>query len=72
MASQPHEGVHVEEDPDLVPVCPHCDTPLAVIRARAAAGTGRAPFGFGKRYVYACPGCKKLLGVSHRKGFWMG
>jgi hypothetical protein len=27
---------------------------------------------FGKRYVYFCPKCRKVLGVSHRKGFWMG
>jgi len=26
----------------------------------------------GKRYVYSCPECRKVLGVSHRKGFWMG
>ena len=29
------------------------------------------PF-LGKRYVYFCPNCKSVLGVSHRKGFWMG
>ena len=27
---------------------------------------------FGKRYIYFCPECRKVLGVSHRKGFWMG
>jgi hypothetical protein len=27
---------------------------------------------FGKRYIYFCPACSKVLGVSHRKGFWMG
>jgi len=27
---------------------------------------------FGKRYIYFCPTCSKVLGVSHRKGFWMG
>ena len=26
----------------------------------------------GKRYVYFCALCKKVLGVSHRKGFFMG
>jgi len=26
----------------------------------------------GKRYIYFCPNCRKVLGVSHRKGFWMG
>ena len=27
---------------------------------------------FGRRYVYFCSRCRKILGVSHRKGFWMG
>ena len=27
---------------------------------------------FGKRYAYFCQHCKKVLGVTHRKGFWMG
>jgi hypothetical protein len=26
----------------------------------------------GRRYVYFCAACKKVLGVSHRKGLWMG
>lgn len=56
----------------LIPDCPYCSTALATIRARTLAAFGGTPFGFGKRYVYACPNCNKLLGVSHRKGFWMG
>jgi hypothetical protein len=26
----------------------------------------------GKRFVYFCGTCRKVLGISHRKGFWMG
>ena len=26
----------------------------------------------GKRYVYFCSSCRSVLGISHRKGFWMG
>jgi len=26
----------------------------------------------GRRYVYFCSHCRKVLGLSHRKGFWMG
>jgi hypothetical protein len=26
----------------------------------------------GKRYLYYCSACLKVLGISHRKGFWMG
>ena len=62
----------IEEDQALVPKCPHCDSPLPTVRARLATGRGDAPFSFGKRYLYACPTCNKLLAISHRKGFWMG
>lgn len=62
----------VVEDPDLVPQCPHCDTFLTSVRARQLSPTGTPASRFGKRYIYACPSCNKTLGVSHRKGFWMG
>jgi len=48
------------------PICPHCEAPLTKIFCRRLASV------FGKRYVYFCSHCKKVLGVSHRKGFWMG
>ena len=36
-------------------------------------GTARnAGPNFGRRYCYSCTECKKILGISHRKGFWMG
>ena len=57
--------MHAEERPDITPLCPHCEQP-ASIQFRALSGT------LGKRYVYFCAMCKKVLGVSHRKGFWMG
>ena len=63
-------GMTVVDDPRLHPVCPHCEQAVTTISARELASQG--PFGFGKRYVYACPHCRKILGVSHRKGFWMG
>lgn len=55
----------VEKD-DVSPVCPHCNEVLVSVWCRRLSST------FGKRYVYFCPGCRKVLGVSHRKGFWMG
>ncbi len=64
--------VEVEEDPQLVAQCPHCDAALATIRTRRLHTSGRAKARFGTRYVYACPDCNRLLGISHRKGFWMG
>ena len=48
------------------PVCPHCGTALDGILAR------RMQHDLGKAFVHFCPRCKKVLGISHRKGFWMG
>lgn len=62
----------VIEDPQLVPDCPHCGAELTTIRTRMLPANGSASARFGKRYAYACPGCNRLLGISHRKGFWMG
>lgn len=66
------DTVTVRENRHLVPLCPHCDTPLATIDARQIGATGTLTSRFGKRFIYACPACNKALGVSHRKGFWMG
>ena len=55
------------KETDLInPICPHCSATLLEIYCRQLSST------FGKRYVYFCPQCHKVLGVSHRKGFWMG
>jgi|AntRauTorckE6833_2_1112554.scaffolds.fasta_scaffold43384_2 phage FluMu protein Com len=62
----------VVEDPDLRPDCPHCGKALTRVLARALTTDGSASVRFGKRFAYACPHCNKLLGISHRKGFWMG
>jgi hypothetical protein len=58
--------IPVEERSDIAPVCPHCNATLDRIQCRLLSST------FGKRFVYFCPSCRKVLGVSHRKGFWMG
>lgn len=64
--------ITVSEDPDLVPRCPHCGADLTEISATSVAAHGSATFRFGKRTVYACPSCLKVLGFSQRKGFWAG
>ena len=64
--------VMIREEIDLVPRCPHCNGELNEIVATTATTAGSSQFRFGKRYVYACPSCRKALGVSHRKGFWAG
>ena len=52
---------------DALPECPHCDAALEDCWYRELKG-GQ----WGRRYVYFCARCRKVLGVSHRKGFWMG
>lgn len=51
---------------DVVPVCPHCETKLDTLWFREIRGF------LGKRYIYFCPQCRRCLGISHRKGFFMG
>lgn len=58
--------IRLEEKKDVCPVCPHCAVELKTLWCREVESV------FGKRYVYFCPECRKVLGVSHRKGFWMG
>ena len=58
--------IQSEERNDVTPLCPHCAEPVRTIHYRAMSGF------LGRRYVYFCAACKKVLGVSHRKGFWMG
>ena len=55
-----------EERNDITPVCPHCQAALSVVQCRSIGSF------LGKRFIYFCPRCLKVLGVSHRKGFWMG
>ena len=56
----------LEPRDDVTPVCPHCSDELDTVWMHELRGT------FGRRYVYFCPRCRKVLGVSHRKGFFMG
>ena len=51
---------------DATPLCPHCEKPLKEVWFKEIPGF------LGKRYIYFCSLCQKTLGVSHRKGFWMG
>jgi len=55
-----------EEHEDIVSLCPHGGSEIRVIHFREVYTL------LGKRYVYFCPHCRKIFGVSHRKGFWMG
>ena len=65
-------AVVITEDPDLIPLCPYCNSQLNEVVASTPAVRGSVAFKFGKRTVYACPSCRKALGISQRKGFWAG
>ena len=51
---------------NATPVCPHCKTEVGEVWFREITAI------FGKRYLYFCSHCQSVLGVSHRKSFWMG
>ena len=58
--------LNLERKDDVDPVCPHCKAELRIVWYRELAGI------LGKRFLYFCPECKASLGISHRKGFFMG
>ena len=58
--------IEATERADLRPICPHCQTNLREVLVQHLSGV------MGKRFVYFCGTCHKVLGISHRKGFWMG
>jgi uncharacterized protein with PIN domain len=53
----------VDERNDFKPVCPHCGAELDRLLARQLSASV-----FSRRLVYCCPKCRKVLGVTHRKG----
>lgn len=55
--------MQIVEKNDITPICPHCNTQLTSVAFRELRAF------LGRRYVYFCPHCHKVLGVSHRKGF---
>lgn len=58
--------IAVRESAQVTLTCPRCEGPLhEVVAVRVQATLGR-------RTAYGCPHCNSLLGISHRKGFWMG
>ena len=60
------EPFEITETSTKVPRCPHCEQDIQRLNARKV----KSPFGV--RFVDFCDHCRKVLGVSHRKGFWMG
>ena len=60
------EMIEIEEGSELQPVCPHCESEIGRILSREVRST------LDVRYVYFSESCRKVLGISQRKGFWMG
>jgi hypothetical protein len=58
--------IEIKDTQTETPICPHCEKEQHSINCREIRA------GFGVRYIYFCDSCKKVLGISHRKGFWMG
>lgn len=58
--------IDLQAKDDVLPRCPHCEEDLIEIWYRELRGM------LGKRYLYFCSRCRAVLGVSHRKGFFMG
>lgn len=58
--------IAAEEKQTVNPICPHCKQELHKVWFQALEGL------LGKRYIYFCSSCRSVLGISHRKGFWMG
>ena len=58
--------IELVEKIDIDPICPHCSNKINQLWFKELKNF------LGKRYIYFCSQCEKVLGVSHRKGFFMG
>ncbi len=58
--------IEIKENSLEPPVCPHCEKEVTTIHAQKIRTL------LGVRFIYYCGECRKVLGVSHRKGFLMG
>ena len=61
-----NETIRIVENDGLEPVCPYCEREIRSISLKQVESM------LGVRFLYFCSECRKVLGISHRKGFWMG
>lgn len=57
--------LEIKEKNDVITKCPHCSVEVKEVWYRELKSF------FGKRYIYFCSTCQKVLGISHRKGNFM-
>jgi hypothetical protein len=58
--------IRINENLTQSPICPHCEVEVQTLSCQKIEST------LGVRYLYYRGHCRKVLGVSQRKGFWMG
>ena len=58
--------IQINEKSELNPICPHCEAEIGMLQGKKVVSL------LGVRYIYFCEQCRKVLGVSHRKGVLMG
>lgn len=51
---------------EKLPVCPHCDEEVDGLMSR------RIETNAGRGYVWTCPKCLVIIGISHRSGYMLG
>jgi tRNA(Ile2) C34 agmatinyltransferase TiaS len=51
---------------DRNPICPFCEKDIDGLMSRSIKADA------GRGYVWTCPRCLKVLGVSHRSGYILG
>ena len=61
-----NQPITVNDSDSRDPVCPYCEQEIHSVSVRKMESM------LGVRYLYYCSNCQKTLGISHRKGFWMG
>ena len=56
----------MEERDDLNPICPHCERQIERLYYRQIRDLG------GKRNIYFCSDCHRVLGVAQERSLWTG
>lgn len=52
----------VKSSDDEIPICPHCEQELHEVKMK---NVNHKIFTVSEKFVYFCPHCHKVLGLSH-------